>query len=243
MLAFVRSMDDSHQASAEKVRSLIERGLHDRGMFRAALLTVPPEIRDGWLDIVFGLGDLPNDGPELPRGCVPYVPSSVDALLRVVEQAPVRASDVFVDVGSGLGRAAALVHLLTGAAVIGLEIQPHLVIGARDLAARLLLSRISSVEGDAAKLAGYIPIGSVFFLYCPFGGERLARVLGGLKHIARTRELRICCIDLPLPPCSWLTLDPPLASDLAIYRSILFDGTFGRRTVGGTTRDRHMLTG
>jgi SAM-dependent methyltransferase len=222
-------MDDAHRASAEKVRSLIERGSHDREMFRAALLRVPPEIRDGWLDIVLGFGDLPDDGPELPRGCVPYVPSSVDALLRVVEQAPVRPADIFVDVGSGLGRAAALVHLLTGAAVVGLEIQPHLVRGARELAGRLLLSRFSSLEGDAAKLAGYIPIGSVFFLYCPFGGERLARVLGDLEHVARTRELRVCCLDLRLPPRSWLTLDPPLAGDLAIYRSTLFDASFGRR--------------
>jgi SAM-dependent methyltransferase len=228
--ARLMDMDDSHQASAERVRSLIERGSLDRGMFRAALLSVPPAIRDGWLDVVFGLGDLPNDGPELPRGCVPYIPSSVDALLRVVDQAPVRASDIFVDVGSGLGRAAALVHLLTGAAVIGLEIQPHLVTGARDLAARLLLPRISCIKGDAATLAGYITIGSVFFLYCPFGGERLARVLGDLEQIARTRALRVCCIDLPLPQCSWLTLDPTVASDLAIYRSTPFDGTFDRRT-------------
>jgi len=167
VLAIHCSMDDAHRASAEKVRSRIECGSHDRRMFRAALLSVPPAIRDAWLDLVFGLGDLPNDGPELPRGCVPYVPSSVDALLRIVEQAPVRASDIFVDVGSGLGRAAALVHLLTGAAVIGLEIQPHLVTGARDLAARLFLSRISCIKGDAATFAGYIPIGSVFFLYCP----------------------------------------------------------------------------
>ncbi len=218
MLAFERAMD-SHQASADEIRSLIERRSHDREMFRAALLSVPPALRDKWLDVVLGLGDLPNDGPELPRGCVPYVPSSVDALLRIVDQAPVRASDIFVDVGSGLGRAGALVHLLTGAAVIGLEIQPHLVMGARDLAARLRLSRIASVEGDAAMLARYVPIGSVFFLYCPFSGERLAHVLGDLEQIARTREIRVCCIDLPLPPCSWLTADPPLAGDLAIYRS------------------------
>ena len=58
--------------------------------------------------------------------------------------------------------------------------------------------------------------------------ERLARVLEALEPIARTRELRVCCIDLPLPPCSWLTLDPPLAGDLAIYRST--DRTFGRQT-------------
>jgi len=233
-------MDDCHRASAEKVRSLIEHGLHDRATFRAVLLSVPSAIRDGWLDVVFGLGDLPNDGPELPRGCVPYVPSSVDTLLRVVEQAPVRASDVFVDIGSGLGRAAALVHLLTGAAVIGLEIQPQLVIGARDLTARLLLSRVACIRGDAATFAGYIPIGTIYFLYCPFGGERLARVLGDLEHIARTRELRVCCIDLPLPPCSWLTLDPPVAGDLAIYRSTLFDGTFGRRTGSDCSLVTHL---
>ena len=44
-----------------------------------------------------------------------------------------QASDVFVDVGSGLGRAAALVHLMTGARAIGLEVQPALVAAARDI--------------------------------------------------------------------------------------------------------------
>ncbi len=222
-------MDDSHRASAERVRSLFERGSPDRAMFRASLLAMPPAFRDQWLDVVFRLGELPDDGPALPSGCVPYLPSSVDALLRVVEEAPVRASDVFVDVGSGLGRAAALVHLLTGAAAIGIEIQPHLLVAARALAERLLLSRVSSVEGDAARLAGYIPIGSVFFLYCPFGGERLARVLGDLEHIARTRDLRVCCIDMPLPPCSWLTPDPRRGGDLAIYRSAWSRGTSTNR--------------
>src|SRR5215469_14927659 len=109
-------MDADHRDSAEHVRSRIERGQHDPSMFRAALLSIPPTERDAWLDLVFGLGELPDDGPELPRDCVPYLPCPVDALLRMVEQASVRPSDVFVDVGSGVGRAAALVHLLTGAA-------------------------------------------------------------------------------------------------------------------------------
>ncbi|MFT3770534.1 MAG: hypothetical protein QM820_34325 [Minicystis sp.] len=223
-------MNEEHRESAKRVRSLIERGQQDPSTFRAALLSVPPTERDAWLDLVFGLGELHDDGPELPRDCVPYLPCPVDALLRMVEQAPVRASDVFVDVGSGLGRAAALVHLLTGAGAIGLEIQPGLVHGARDLATRLLLSRIPSVEGDAAKLVRFMTIGSVFFLYCPFSGDRLARVLADLEPIARTRMIRVCCVDLPLPPCSWLTLEPQLSGDLAIYRSTLHDLAFGRHT-------------
>jgi SAM-dependent methyltransferase len=216
-------VDEEHWESAEQVRSRIERGQHDPSTFRAALLRVPPTERDAWLDLVLGLGEIPDDGPELPRDCVPYLPSSVDVLLRMVEQAPVRVSDVFVDVGSGVGRAAALVHLLTGAAAIGVEIQPGLVRAARGLAARLLASRVSYVEGDAAQLAGLVTIGSVFFLYCPFSGDRLTKVLADIESIARTRMIRICCVDLPLPPCSWLTLAPHVSGDLAIYRSTLHD--------------------
>lgn len=216
-------MNEEHRESAERVRSRIERGQQDPPAFRAALLGVPPIERDAWLDLVLGLGEIPDDGPELPRGCVPYLPCPVDALLRMVEQAPVRASDVFVDIGSGLGRAAALVHLLTGAAAIGLEIQPGLVHAARELATRLLVSRVSCVQGDAAELAGLMTIGSVFFLYCPFSGDRLTKVLANLEPIARTRTIRVCCVDLSLPPCSWLTVESPLSGDLAIYRSTSHD--------------------
>jgi SAM-dependent methyltransferase len=136
-----------------------------------------------------------------------------------VEQASVRASDVFVDVGSGLGRAAALVHLLTGARAIGLEIQPALVAAARALAARLSLTELSFVEGDAIENAPALDPGSVFFLYCPFSGARLDRLLTCLEPIARARPIRICCVDLPLPPRDWLTLASSPSPALAIYQS------------------------
>jgi SAM-dependent methyltransferase len=204
--------------SAESIRSQLESGFWDPQAFRAALLNVPSHERDAWVDRVLGLHELPEDGPELPRGCVPYLPCSVNALLAVVEHAPVQASDVFVDVGSGLGRAAAFVHLLTGAGAIGVEVQSRLVDAARDLAARFSVSRLSFIEGDAIALTGTITIGSVFFLYCPFSGERLAKVLGDLEAVARTRTIRICCVDLSLPSCEWLTHESSI-DGVAIYRS------------------------
>jgi len=188
---------------------------------RAALAGVPPRDRDAWVDRALGLDEPPDDGPALPSGGVPYLPSPVDALLRLTEHAPVRASDVFVDVGAGAGRAAALVHLLTGASVVGLEIQPALVTAARALAARVDLPGVSFVEGDAPRLTAALTTGSVFFLYCPFSGERLARLLANLEPVARTREIRVGCLDLPLPPCPWLHPMPPLWPDLALYRSTL----------------------
>lgn len=195
--------------------------MRDPASFRAALLDVPPNARDAWLDRLLGLGELPDDDPRLlPPGCVPYLPCAVDVLLRVVEEAPVRASDVVVDVGAGAGRAGALIHLLTGASVIGLEIQPSLVARARALAERLHLSRVSFVEGDAATLASDVAAGTVFFLYCPFGGERLARLVDGLEPIARTRPICLCCVDAPLPLRPWLVADPPRSGDLTVHRSL-----------------------
>ena len=142
-------MDDRDRDSVEQLRSLIASGARDPSAFRAALAHIAPLARDACVDRALAIGPIPDDGPELPRGCVPYLPCPVDALLRLVEHAGVQASDVFVDVGSGPGRAAALVHLMTGARAIGLEIQSALVAAARDMTARLRLPDVAFVEGDA----------------------------------------------------------------------------------------------
>lgn len=214
---------ECHRESAERIRSRIERALNDPPEVRAALLGVPPVERDEWVNLVLGLREIPDDGPDLPQGCVPYLPCPVNAMLRMVDQARVGPADVFVNVGSGLGRTAALVHLLTGARVIGIEIQAGLVRAARGLASRV--GRVSCIEGDAAQLTGFITIGTVFFLYCPFSGDRLAKVLADLESIARTRTIRICCLNLPLPHCPWLALEPRLSGDLAVYRSTLLSAS------------------
>ena len=214
-------MDAGDRESAESVRSLIERGRCDPSRFRAELTRILPVTRDAWVDRVFGLGAPPEDGPELPVGCVPYLPCSVDAPLRLADQAPVRASDLFVDVGAGVGRAAALMHLLTGAPAVGVEVQPGLLWAARALAARLRLSSVSFVEADAGQPTDAWSAGSVFLLYCPFSGDRLAKLLTNLEPVARARPIRVCCVDLPLPSCSWLEQTPPPSVDLTVYRSTL----------------------
>ncbi len=182
-----------------------------------------PRGRDAFVDLALGLDSPPEDGPELPRGCVPYLPCPVVTLARSLQKAQVRAADVVVDVGSGAGRTAALIQLLTGATVIGIEIQRALADAARALMSRLKLPRFVPVDGDALSLPACLAHGSVFFLYCPFGGSRLAALLSGLEHVARARELRVCCVDLPLPPCDWLAPVAPADPALAVYRSTLHE--------------------
>ena len=214
---------ESVRESAARIRSSIVADQVTPDLFRSALARIPRTARDAWLDLVFETDAIPEDGPALPQGCVPYLPCGVDVLLRMIEEADIRSGDVFVDVGAGLGRAAVVTHLLTGAAAIGVEIQPHLVRAARDLAARLNVSRLSVVQGDATQLTGFLTIGSVFFLNCPFSGERLEKVLDDLEPIARTRPIRVCCVYLPLPPRPWLAPLSPATGDLVVYRSTLLD--------------------
>ena len=211
MEAFVRS-------DALATRARLVRGGMEPGEFRRVLLAIAVEQRDAWLDLVLGIEAVSEDGAELPRGCVPYLPSSVDVLLRMVDAAAIDESDVFIDLGAGLGRAMFLTHLLTRATAAGIEVQSQLVEEARALAAGLRLSRCTMSLGDASALGEALQGGSVFFLYCPFSGQRLEAVLDALESVASRREIRICCVDLPLPARPWLTrLDLPWG-DLAIYR-------------------------
>ena len=187
--------------------------------FAETLLAVAPDARDAWLDDFLGLEDaLPPDGPELAPGQVPYMPCGVATLLSTIEHARITEDDVFVDIGSGLGRATAFVHSMTGARAIGIEIQSHLASRARDVARRLNADRLTVIEGDATRIVGSLDAGTVFFLYCPFSGERLRSVLGDLEAIARARPIRVCTVDLPLRPCAWLEL-VHASRELAIHRS------------------------
>jgi SAM-dependent methyltransferase len=207
------------RGNALRLRSDLRGDRVTPAAFGAALAEIPPRDRDEWLDLLWDIDEIPPDEPDLPRGCVPYMPCAVDSVLDAVRLAGVTCDDVFVDVGSGAGRAALLAHLVTGAGCIGLEIQPGLARTAQGRADWLSLSRLRFVQGDAADMVRFIPTGTVFFLYCPFGGDRLRRFLEGLKDVARVRRIRICCVDMPPLEPPWLARVPSTSARIDVYRS------------------------
>jgi ubiquinone/menaquinone biosynthesis C-methylase UbiE len=164
---------------------------------------------------------------ELPLGCVPYVPCPVSTAQEALHQAAVTCDDVFVDVGSGAGRVALLAHLLTGCGSIGLEIQSGLVRAAQGRADWLNLERVRFVRGDAAKLVRFVPLGTVFFLYCPFGAAHLRGFLDGLEDRARAKQIRVCCVDMPPLTCPWLVRCSATSLRVDVYRSTLHGGATG----------------
>lgn len=177
--------------------SLREGGLTPQ-QFRSALLDVPARDRDTFVDTLLEF-DVPDDSAALPKGCVPYLPCAVDALLDVVTATKLGPTDVLVDVGSGVGRALAVLHLLSGAKAIGIEVQPDLVRSARAVRTRFPSLDLETIE---AEVHGALPVrGSVYFAYCPFSGARFEAFVDSLQSAG---PFRLACVDVTHLPRPWL---------------------------------------
>lgn len=184
--------------------------LHER------LASIPPVDRDAWVDELLGIPPPPPDIADLPRGAVPYLPCGVDEIAAMVRDAPLAADDELVDLGSGLGRAVILAHLLSGARARGVEIQAPLVQCATALCAELALDAVSFVHANAAEIA---LDGSVFFLYAPCNGELLRRVLSRIEPVARRRPIVVAAVGVECHDAPWLSPRASACRSLSLYDS------------------------
>ncbi|HLY43208.1 MAG TPA: methyltransferase domain-containing protein [Terracidiphilus sp.] len=165
------------------------------------------ELLSGVLQFRAPGAELLHPGPEM----VFYQPTPARHILDLVRLAALRANDVLVDLGSGLGHVPMLVSILTGVRTIGIEIDAALVNCARECAHRLGLSHVTFVEGDAREAP--LSSGTVFFLYAPFTGSILISVMHRLRSEAAHRTIRVCSLG----PCTpiiagepWLTPAAPV---------------------------------
>jgi len=207
-------VDDSLRLRARAARAEVASGALRGAALRERLRAVPFGDRDAWVDELLGIEPPPPDGPDLPRGAVPYLPCGVDEILAVVQDAPVGPDDELVDLGSGLGRVAVLVHLLSGARTRGIEIQAPLVDRARTMSTAFGLTAVSFAHANAADCE---LDGSVFFLYAPCNGDLLARVVRRLEDVARRRPIVIAAVALELPDVPWLAARITSSAALTLY--------------------------
>jgi SAM-dependent methyltransferase len=212
-----------HRGLAEKALSVhaCERARLRGGGLRGAellswLATYPAMLRDLAFEDLVGIAHPPMGTANLQSELIDYVPGGIASIVRCVLAGPVTADDEFLDVGAGVGKALLAVKLLSGARVRGIEIQPDLCRQARSAAADLGLESFSVVEGDACDVDLGEP--SVIFIYLPFTGRVLARMVERLRALAARKEMMLGTLGFDLP-YDWLV--PRRATDfwLTIYDS------------------------
>ncbi len=170
---------------------------------RATLNAMTDRLYIRWFEWWFGIRsdsviELKELGIENEQ-CRPYVPTDYRSFLKVLHSLNVRTGeDVFLDFGSGLGRAVILAATLPFRKVIGVEFAPQLNEVARqnvrNALPRLKCHEVEIATTDATQFV--IPPGvTVIYFFNPFCGEVLARVLTNIRASLRQnpRELRLIC--------------------------------------------------
>jgi hypothetical protein len=164
----------------------------------------------------------PDDEPVRREAeMVLYQPTPARHIFHLFRLTALTATDVLVDLGSGLGHVPLLAAILTSARSIGIELEATYVERARQCAQRLNLNRVTFVQQDAR--AADLSAGTVFYLYTPFTGSILSSVRSRLRREAATRPIRICTYG----PCtsvvaeeSWLEATAaPVPHRIALFRS------------------------
>ncbi|MFO0742913.1 MAG: hypothetical protein U0270_43965 [Labilithrix sp.] len=150
------------------------------------LASLPPSERDPAVEAMLGVEatSSASPGPHL----VGHHMTGLGAIVRAIHEVPVRADDVVLDLGAGVGKLLALVHLLTGARVRGVELQRELVDRSIDVA-NVRPGDARDCDLDA----------TVIFLYCPFDGpvlDEVSRRLDATKAVVCTLGVDLRCARL-----------------------------------------------
>jgi hypothetical protein len=146
----------------------------------------------------------PDDGHiHRKSDMVFYQPTPARHIFNMIGLTALKATDILVDLGSGLGHVPLLVSICTHASSIGIELEASYVERARQCAQKLNLNRVAFIQQDAR--AADLSNGTVFYLYTPFAGSILRRVLNLLRREAATRRIRICTYG----PCTSVIAEEP----------------------------------
>ena len=203
----------------------------------------PPARRDAAVEALLGIGRAADAAAEMPLGAegIGYVPSGVAAIVRAIVEAPIGAPDLVLDVGSGLGKVALLVHLACGARVRGLELQRELVVAARQRARALgiAVGAVTFEEGDASASALSDEAG-VVYLYLPFTGATLAAFTERLREAALRRPRVVCALGVELAGAQWLVKRPSESFWLSVYDAGGRDASTGSADSSGRARFRAL---
>ena len=145
------------------------------------------------------------DAGHIPRDSetVFYQPTPARHIFKLIGLTALTATDVLVDLGSGLGHVPLLASICTSARSIGIELEATYIERAQQCALRLNVNKVRFIQEDAR--VADLTIGTVFYLYTPFTGSILSAVLNRLRREAASRRIRICSYG----PCTSIIAEQP----------------------------------
>jgi len=226
-------LEDVNHALYRALREEIQRGVGADALLR--WVHAPPETEeavaqadgmgydylDELISEVFQFEDPLTGHARRESEIVPYQPTPARHIFSLIGLTALTASDILVDLGSGLGHVPLLVSICTQARSIGIELEANYVQRAQQCAQSLNLKNVTFLHQDARDAD--LSTGTVFYLYTPFTGSVLRSVLDRLRREATTRQIRICTYGPCTPVVAnepWLeTAEAPAPHQIALFNS------------------------
>jgi len=134
-------------------------------------------------------GNFPEPLMEPEPEMVFYQKTPARIVFRLTAAASIKPTDVFVDLGAGLGQVNMLINLISGALSTGIEWEPAYCDYASVCAAALNLSNVTFINTDARKAD--FSTGTIFFMYTPFLGSMMQDVLNKLREESQKRPIKM----------------------------------------------------
>lgn len=195
-------------------KQTIRRWLDELNPERQNILPRPGlgfDARDEFMASIFQHSDPGDVSSPGSQEMIPYQPTPVRHVLRLLESVTLSADDLFVDLGSGMGHVPLMMSMLGGVKSLGVEIEPAYVANAERCVRALQLGDASFVAADARDAD--FSKGTIFYLYSPFTGSILEQVLDSLRRQSLQRPIKVCSLG----PCTcdlakerWLKISGPL---------------------------------
>jgi protein-L-isoaspartate O-methyltransferase len=204
------ALQEAALRSHAALRQQIAQGRLRASTLRPLFEAVPLFERDHFVEEVLGIAYPPLEEPALLTSeHMTYAPSGYDEIVHAFDLTQLGPGDRFLDLGAGLGKVAILATLLTGAESSGVESDARLCDLGRAAAIQLGVPGVQLRRGDAREASS--TDADVVFMYLPFAGEALTRVMDRLRADGgrprtRTRPRFLC--TGPLDPARYPELVP-----------------------------------
>lgn len=176
---------------------------------------------DDFLSHLFQIDYDPSETRSRTDEMLYLQPTPGRIILEMINELLFTQADCFYDLGSGLGRVPILVSLLTDTYAVGIEYEPTYVHYSRCTAQKLGLGDVEFRNEDARDAD--LSDGTIFFMYTPFTGSILRKVLNSLRDLAQERHITLCTYGPCTPVIEQETwLYPLRRSKGEIYRLAVF---------------------
>ena len=203
--------------AARLVVTKLVSSLHRRGLV-GTLKSCAGEIQDIWFDRRLGIDTLETTRdwslPEVPFG-IRYQPTKIARLKKIFRELRINFEDyVFLDLGSGKGRALLIASEFPFKRIIGVEVlsELHLISEKNIRAYRSTTQKCRAIESNCcdATLYQMPPENMVLFLSNPFEHPIVSRVLANLKESLKSYPREV-----------YFVYHNPVCSDLIIRSGFL----------------------